>query len=139
VYISENTNNNLVDSFSLRTQPGQQHWRRAETGFPGATAQVQREHTCFEIKPLAAPRTLCQRKRLTVGSRGTLEMASSGLRMDWCKAHRWGVTTKSLPTTSTAALALHTYKLTHTVHALYLHFAAYKSFTCRGCEFLYSA
>lgn len=59
--------------------------------------------------------------------------------MDWCKAHRWGVTTKCLTTTCPPALALHAHKLTHIVHAFHIWFAVYKSFTCRGYEFLYSA
>lgn len=51
--------------------------------------------------------------------------------------HRWGVTAKSL-TTSPPALALHTYKLTHIVHALCVCFGVYESFTSRGYEFLYA-
>lgn len=39
---SENTVNNFVDSFSLRTQAGQQLWHWAEPGFPGSTAKGTR-------------------------------------------------------------------------------------------------
>lgn len=60
MYISENTINNFVDSCSLRSQPGQQH--QAEPGFPGATAQEQREHASSEIKVLAASCNLSHRK-----------------------------------------------------------------------------
>lgn len=58
VHTSENTANNFVDSFSLRTQTGQQHWQWAEPYLLGAAAREQREHSSPEIKPLAAPRNI---------------------------------------------------------------------------------
>lgn len=50
------------------------------------------------------------------------------------QSSRWGVTATALTTTSSPALALCTYKLTHIVHALHICFAVRKSFTCRRYE-----
>lgn len=79
---SENTIKNFVDSFYLRTQPDQQLWHWAEPGF---SSHCKGNTIPLELKPLQHHTTslrlsgLCHRRRLTVGSRESLEMPDSGL------------------------------------------------------------
>lgn len=95
--ISENTVNNFVGSFSLRTQPGQQLWHWVSQAF---LEPLEREHNSSGTKPLAAPCHLCQgkgslaQKEAPCGKQG--HSGDAQLRMHCCKTRRWGVPGKAL-------------------------------------------